>query len=334
MTDALESRLATLEAHLESLEAKLEAKLERKDERIATLESRVDEYERRLHAQDERIDDQSKQLDTHAEQLEDHADTLATQSDRIETQSTQINKLDSETDRLEAITEATRKRTGANKARIEELQARELEKGAHLRTDNVDEHEIDVPDGRLERITKTDNRPYYRLPDHEDPLNRDDVTLAHGDLLPIQQLARMDTDMRRATADALPTRLAARLWEARADPTVGDDPWTTGCKSVREYVAASDLKHWIRRQEEGISETYAKKLVSRTIDAALELSKNRLAVRKRTQRKNGLEYTERRLILPADAEVPSETAPSRNAERSPSSTTTRNSSDPTATGDS
>ncbi|NUB91503.1 hypothetical protein HT576_10805 [Haloterrigena sp. SYSU A121-1] len=304
----------------------------------ATFETLVEEL-RELRARNERLEERVADLERQVDDLEadvdDHDDELDAHETRLDSQSDQLESRQTETDRLEAITEATRKRTGANKARIEELQTRELEKGAHLRTDNVDEHEIDVPDNRLERITKTDDEPYYRLPEHEDPLNRDDVALAHGDLLPIQQLARMDADMRRATADALPTRLAAKLWEARADPTVGDDPWTTGCKSVREYVAASDLKHWIRRREEGISETYAKKLVSRTIDVALELSKNRLAVRKRTQRKNGLEYTERRLILPADAEIPGETASSRNVERSTSSATaTRNSSDPTAPGDS
>ncbi len=100
------------------------------------------------------------------------------------------------------------------------------------------------------------------------------------------------------------------MWKARTDSTVGDNPWEAGCKGIREYVKASDLKHWIRRQEPGTSETYAKKLVSRMIDAMLELSKNRVAIRKRTQRKNGLEYTERRLILPKDAAIPGErTAP-------------------------
>ena len=38
----------------------------------------------------------------------------------------------------------------------------------------------------------------------------------------------------------------------------------------------------------------------------LDLSKHRLAVRKQTERKNGLEYTERRLVLPDDVEVPGE----------------------------
>ena len=117
----------------------------------------------------------------------------------------------------------------------------------------------------------------------------------------------MDDDMLQSTTNALPTRLAAKLWRARTDSSVGDDPWNSGCKGVREYVKAGDLKHWIRRQEPGTSESYAKKLVSRTIDAVLDLSKHRLAVRKRTERKNGLEYTERRLIVPGDAAIPGET---------------------------
>ncbi len=125
----------------------------------------------------------------------------------------------------------------------------------------------------------------------------------------------MDDDMLRSTTNALPTRLAAKLWRARTDSSVGDDPWNTGCNSIREYVKASELKHWIRRREPGTSEAYAKKLVSRTIDAMLDLSKHRVAVRKRTERKNGLEYTERRLIVPQDAEIPGETT--RTDEGSP-----------------
>ncbi|WP_394328086.1 hypothetical protein [Halostagnicola kamekurae] len=117
----------------------------------------------------------------------------------------------------------------------------------------------------------------------------------------------MDEDMRRSTTSSLPSRLAAKLWRARTDDAVGDDPWERGCKSVAEYITASDLRHWIRRREPGTSEAYAKKLVSRTIDAILELSKHRLAVHRKTERKNGLEYTERRLVLPADADVPGET---------------------------
>ncbi|ELY61114.1 hypothetical protein C493_03310 [Natronolimnohabitans innermongolicus JCM 12255] len=80
-------------------------------------------------------------------------------------------------------------------------------------------------DRSFERITKANGTRYDRLPERGDPLNRDDdVALAHADLLPVQQLARLDEEMRRSTTDVLPTRLAAKLWEARADPTVGDDP--------------------------------------------------------------------------------------------------------------
>ena len=112
--------------------------------------------------------------------------------------------------------------------------------------------------------------------------------------------------MRRSTTSSLPAYLAATLWRARADPVVGDDPWERGSASVCEDVTASEMKHWIRRQEDGISESYAKKLVSRTIDAVLDLSKHRLAVRKTAQRKNGLEYTERQFVLPADTAIPDE----------------------------
>lgn len=47
-----------------------------------------------------------------------------------------------------------------------------------------------------------------------------------------------------------------------------------------------------------------KNLLSRTIDALLELSKHRLAIRKQTERKNGLSYTERRVLIPTDAKLP------------------------------
>jgi len=91
------------------------------------------------------------------------------------------------------------------------------------------------------------------------------------------------------------------------DPTVGDNPWRQGSKTIREYVKASDLKHWIRRQEHGVSGSYAKKLVSRTIDAMLDLTKCKVAIRKKTERKNGLSYTERRVILSVDAAILGET---------------------------
>ncbi|APX98399.1 coiled-coil domain-containing protein [Natronorubrum daqingense] len=281
---------------------------DRSDE-FAHLSDRLEALETRLESKDERI----ASLERDRDRLEETVDELA---DRVA-------DLEGETGRLESATDAALKKAGANKERVAELQSRELEKGAHLRTATVDEHVVTVPEGRLERIEKGDGAAYFRVPESADPLERGgDVSLAFGDLLPIQQLARMDDQRRRAAANALPTRLAAKLWRSRTDPSVGDDPWERGCKNVREFVTASDLKHWIRRQEPGITESYAKKLVSRTIDALLDLSKNRLAVRRRTERKNGLEYTERRVIVPADASIPGErgrAAESANARRDDSS---------------
>ncbi|RZV10900.1 hypothetical protein BDK88_2106 [Natrinema hispanicum] len=273
------------------------------------------EQNRQLTERVDTLEGDLEQTQDKLERLEDEKADLQERNDRLHDR---LEDCEQATTRLDALTDAARKRSGANKQRIEELQARELEKGAHLLTETVDHHEIDVDGDCLERITKDDGHTYYRLPQSEDPLERGgSVALAHGDLLPIQQLAQMDGEMLRSTANALPTRLAAKLWKARTDSSVGDTPWESGCKDIAECVKASDLKHWIRRQEPGTSETYAKKLVSRTIDAMLDLSNHRVAVRKRTERKNGLEYTERRLILPTDAEIPGETSGSSELKQAP-----------------
>ncbi|MXV63315.1 hypothetical protein GS429_14820 [Natronorubrum sp. JWXQ-INN-674] len=264
------------------------------------LRERLESLEAALERKDERID----QLERDRDRLAETVDRLEDRTDALENRAADC---EAAAERLESLAEAACNKATANKERVTELQSRELEKGAHLRTDTIDEHAVTVADGRLERIEKDDGHAYYRLPEHADPLDHGDVSLAYGDLLPIQQLARMDEDRRRAAANALPTRLAAKLWQARTDSRFGDNPWEQGCKDVDEYVKAGDLRHWIRRREPGISESYAKKLVSRTIDALLDLSKNRLAVRRRTERKNGLEYTERRVILPTAAAIPGRT---------------------------
>ncbi|MFP9062608.1 hypothetical protein ACLI4R_19120 [Natrialbaceae archaeon A-chndr2] len=316
MTEALEALRERLTA--------LEADNRRLSDQVETLETDLQETERRLERTETKLEQAEQNLERTASKLEQTQSAL--ESERIGTlEPDQITELEAENERLrdrleaceaqttgtKALAEATAKRTGSNKRRIEELQARELEKGAHLLAERVDPAELDIEGDHLERFTKEDGQAYVRLPDHDDPLERGgSPTLTHGDLLPIQQLARMDDEMLRSTTNALPTRLAANLWKARVDSSVGDNPWENGCKSIKEYVKASDLKHWIRRQERGVSDSYAKKLVSRTIDALLDLSNNRVAIRKRTERKNGLEYTERRLIIPTDAEIPGETGAS------------------------
>ncbi|ELZ16578.1 hypothetical protein [Natrinema limicola] len=274
-----------------------------------TLQTLVDELER-LHERVTTLESELSRKDDRIGHLEAELEEAHTENENLKAR---LEDLEESQTPIEARLDAHEKKLNANKDRVGELQARELEKGAHLLEEHIDNGEIDVIDGRLERIRKDDGESYFRLPESDDPLERGgDVSLSYGDLLPLQQLAKMDEDMLRATTSALPSRLAAKLWKARTDPSVGDNPWRKGSTSVREYVTAGDMKHWIRRQEKGISDDYAKKLVSRTIDALLNLSKSRLAVKKRTQRKNGLEYTERRVLLMDDVDILGEMAGSRD----------------------
>jgi len=309
-SDSLPSTTAQTEtdtqtANADPAEADITTELIQRDDQLADLLTQFQQHITGLETELEHRDERIEQLET---QLEDATEELDQLEEHIEDLETTLEKTTTTTD---ARLDAHEKKLNANKDRVCELQARELEKGAHLRADHVDPDDVEVDGGKLERITKADDRAYFRLPEHADPLARGgDVSLSYGDLLPIQQLARMDDDMLRSTANTLPTRLSAKLWKARADSSVGDNPWKPGGSEVREYVTASDLKHWIRRQEPGISEAYAKKLVSRMIDPLLDLSKNRLAIRKRTERKNGLEYTERRIVLPADVDIPGKTVSS------------------------
>jgi len=272
-----------------------------------TLQTLVDELER-LHERVTTLEDELTQKDDRIGHLE--AELEEAHTEKQGSRSTARESAEQSRIPIEARLDAHEKKLNANKDRVGELQARELEKGAHLLEDHVDEGEIDVVDGRLERIQKDDGESYFRLPEWRS-------TSSVVAMFPSRMGTRFHPAARedgrgyaRATTSALPSRLAAKLWKARTDPAVGDNPWRKGSASVREYVTAGDMKHWIRRQEKGISDDYAKKLVSRTIDALLDLSKSRLAVKKRTQRKNGLEYTERRVLLMDDVDIPGEMASS------------------------
>jgi len=139
--------LQTLAAELERLHERvttLENELTRKDDRIGHLEAELEE----AHTK-------NKDLEARLEDLEE----------------SQIP--------IEARLDAHEKKLNANKDRVGELQARELEKGAHLLEEHIDNGEIDVVDGRLERIHKDDGERYFRLPESDDPLERGgDVSLS------------------------------------------------------------------------------------------------------------------------------------------------------------
>ncbi len=53
---------------------------------------------------------------------------------------------------------------------------------------------------------------------------RNTVSPVYGALLLIQQLARMDEEMRRSATSTLPTRLATELWQARTGRAPGRSP--------------------------------------------------------------------------------------------------------------
>ncbi|QCC57339.1 hypothetical protein [Natrinema thermotolerans] len=266
------------------------------DARLRALEQEVQDLREEKRQQNERIDELEGELEQKGER---------------------IDELESELQRVDGIASGALNKASTNTDRVGELQARELEKGAHLLEENIPRgssseeaaYSVDVADGRLEKIQKENDETYLRMPETDDPLGRGgSTTLAHGDLLPIQQLAQMDEDMLQSATSDLPSELAAKLWKARDESHTGPNPWQKGSGKVREYVKSSDIKTWIYRQEGDIKEEYAKKLVSRTISRLLDYSNNKLAVQKKDQRKNGLTYKERFVEIRTDVPIPGETA--------------------------
>ena len=191
---------------------------------------------------------------------------------------------------------------------VHELQERELEKNAHLQWGNVYPHkeELEITADSVEKFTKDDGETYARIPGGEDPLNRGgEPALTTGDLLPIQQLARMNEDMLHSAASSKPVRLAAEVW--RDHEQAQSLLWNQGCNGVREYVDAGELAQWLHHNEPGVNKEYSQKLAGRTIDALLDLTKDRLYVKRKNRRKDGLSYKERRIVLPEESEIPRET---------------------------
>ncbi|RBI59786.1 hypothetical protein DMJ13_22015 [halophilic archaeon] len=229
-------------------------------------------------------------------------------------------KLENELENAEAHREALARKTNARDNRIEELQARELEKGAHLLADNVDQDRVTVEGNKLERITKDDGKHYFRVPGEDDALDRGGA-VAHAtvDLLPIQRLARYDDEMLASVSNRKPDKLAGKAWRER-DDTGRHELWSSGSGEIRAFLDASDLAEWIRVKEVGVSKKYSQELARRTMDAMHELSKNRLGKTKRQRSKDGLTYQETRLVLKADVEIPGERL-SENANGDPTTDT-------------
>jgi len=259
---------------------------------------------------DGRIEQRLDDLEARVEALSKQNDALREENEKLHDR---VDDLEQKNRALEARVDGMSKKVDTNVDRTAEIQSRELEKGAHLLAENVAgiEERLFVEGGRLERFPSDDGIEHVRMPNQSDPLKRSGTSaLATGDLLPIQQLARMDDDMLRS-AGPLPTRLAARAWRAREEGGL----WEKGSGEIHQYVDAGSLKTWIRREEDGVSKDYAKKLASRTIEALKDLTKNRVGIKKKNHRKDGLRYKERRVVIKSDVEIPGEMNDQREREK-------------------
>lgn len=244
-------------------------------------------------------------------QLNALTDRVAELEDELERKDDRIDELESTVDRQDALLEALRRKTGGTREMVSELQSRELEKHAHLRWENVDRNieDLSIDTDHVEKFTKDDGQTYVRIPGGKDPLGRGgDPALTPGDLLPIQQFARMDEDMLHSAASSKPIRLAAEVWRDRTQERSA--LWNEGCNSVRAYLDVGELAQWLRYNEAGVNKDYSRNLASRTIDALVDLTNGRLYVKRKNRRKDGLSYKERRVILPRESEIPGETTPS------------------------
>jgi hypothetical protein len=274
---------------------------------IVALREENDQLRQRIADLEERCEDREGRCSDAEDQSTDREDECDDLRDELEAEREARREAEAKLDALEAKAQVTR-------SMLAELQSRELEKGAHLRYDNVEPNVSDellnVDGDRLERITKEDGQQYARLPGEEDALNRGGtVTQSTADLLPLQRLARYDDELLASVTNRKPDELAAKAWRERDDAR-RYGLWSKGSKDVRVYLTSSDLTDWILSREQGVNKNYAQELARRTMDAMLELSNHRLVSIKKTRRADGLTYEERRLVLKTEADIPGEVGPS------------------------
>jgi vacuolar-type H+-ATPase subunit I/STV1 len=267
-----------------------------------TIEVPRDEFEQLVDRVDQ-IEEENEQLRDRVDRAEERAERAERIAEELEEKLNDYDIEDHEY-RLDALS----RRTEANMDRICEIQARELEKGAHLWAENVDPREIEVAEGKLERITKDDGREYFRLPGEEDALERGGA-VAHStaDLLPLQRLSRYDDDMLASVTNRKPDELAAKAWRER-DDAGRYGLWSKGSGEWRVYLKSSDLTEWIRANEDGVSKNWAQELARRTMDAMISLSKSRLGKKRKNRTADGLSYQENVVVLKADVDLPGEIA--------------------------
>ena len=259
-----------------------------------------------LDDSDVSISDLAKHVQSLSDRVDDLEVEVAEKDERIDELEQRVATREDTEAKAKAHRNAIARKTQSAGERIDELQAREFEKGAHLLADNVDEERIFVEGNKLERITKDDGKTYFRLPGEEDALGRGGA-VAHStaDLLPIQRLSRYDDEMLASVTNRKPDELASKAWRER-DEAGRYSLWSKGSGEIRAYLDASELADWIRLKESGVSKKYSQELARRTMDAMHELSNGRLGKIKRQRSKDGLSYQETRLVLKSDVELPGE----------------------------
>ncbi|WP_224450551.1 hypothetical protein [Haloprofundus salilacus] len=99
--------------------------------------------------------------------------------------------------------------------------------------------------------------------------------------------------------------LAAKAWRKRQE-CGRYDLWSKGSGDIRVYIDSSDIAEEIRSRRAGITRKYSQELARRTMDSMLDLAKGRLCMMKKTHRKDGLSYKERRIVLKKDVDLPGE----------------------------
>ncbi|MFH5802176.1 hypothetical protein [Haladaptatus sp. CMAA 1911] len=104
----------------------------------------------------------------HVQSLTDRVDNLeqevAEKDERIDELEQRVDARENKAAKAKAHRKALARKTQSAGERIDELQAREFEKSAHLLADNVDKEQITVDGNKLECITKDDGKTYFHLP--------------------------------------------------------------------------------------------------------------------------------------------------------------------------
>lgn len=216
-------------------------------------------------------------------------ETVQEQEDRIDELEEEAETLKGRIDRK---TTAALEHIFSNEEALQELQERELEKGAYLYKENVKPGELS--EGmELAEVLQDDAKRYYHVPGADSGLDRDGSMLGWEDLLPIQQLARTPDEQRDEVIGSTQTERAVWLWENR------DDLLKKGSGKVDRFIDSGDLQRALS-VEYGIARS--SEAAKRVMEAFRDATLHRTYIEK-IRSETG---EARRLVIPADAEIPGE----------------------------